>query len=57
MEKVQISKHKLSCLIEAAAQDCAMCPAYDTCENTPILNCDEVFDKWLEEEEPEYGED
>ena len=58
MEKVQISKHKLSCLLEVAAQNCAVCPAYYTCENNPDLDCNDVFDKWLEEEEwQDYVED
>ena len=50
MEMVQISEYKLECLIDAAADNCITCPAFDICEKYLDLKCYEKIRKWLEEE-------
>lgn len=49
METIEISKHKLSCLIEAATSDCGFCPAFRFCKPDEGITCDEHINEWLNE--------
>lgn len=45
---VTITRYQLDCLIEAANNDCRICPARNFCNDDYAgYDCDEVIYKWL----------
>ena len=53
-ERIKMEKNnKLSEFFSHGELDCDDCPAKDLCDNNKDLNCDAIFDLWIDSEAEE----